>query len=88
MKTLLRSITAGTLISVPARRAAVWLDNAFYGVASNVQLQFALTADLVGLDADFGNYFDLYRIAVDYAVEEGGAIAIDCRAMMAERAGE
>jgi hypothetical protein len=56
------------------------LSNAFFGIASNVHLQWALTADLLGVGESFDNYFELYLIGVDYALEPGSVVVINYRA--------
>jgi hypothetical protein len=56
------------------------LSNAFYGLASNLQLQDALTADLLALDVCFDNYFELYLIGVDYAAAEDEVVVMNYRA--------
>ncbi len=42
------------------------LCGAFYGVAFNVNLQHVFIADLINLEVNFDNYFQLYKIGVDY----------------------
>ncbi|QDT18445.1 hypothetical protein [Gimesia chilikensis] len=58
------------------------LSNAFYGLASNAHLQWALTCDLLNLDLSFDNYFELYLIGVDYAISEKGIYVINYRELM------
>ena len=58
------------------------LDNAFYGVASNLQLQWTLTAALMRLEVDLSNYFELYDVGVDYAIDEDGVLIMNYRAAM------
>jgi len=54
--------------------------NAFYGLANNLHLQFALTANLLGCDVSFDNYFELYLIGVDYALGDDCIIVMNYRA--------
>ncbi|PQO44355.1 hypothetical protein [Blastopirellula marina] len=56
------------------------ISSAFYGLASNQQLEFALTADLLPIDINFDNYFEAYLIGVDYAVTADEVVVIDYRA--------
>jgi hypothetical protein len=56
------------------------LSNAFYGLGNNIHLQWALTADLLHVDVNCANYFELYLIGVDYAVCEDGVVVMDYRA--------
>lgn len=58
------------------------LSNAFYGLASNVHLQWALTADLLDIEANFDNYFELYLVGIDYAVGNNHVLAMNYRARM------
>lgn len=55
------------------------LSNAFYGIASSTHLQWALTADLLDIDADFSNYFHLHLLGVDYAIGINEIVAINYR---------
>jgi hypothetical protein len=55
------------------------LTNAFYGIACNLHLQSALAADLVGSDVSFDNYFELYLVGADYALETNGALVFTYR---------
>lgn len=57
------------------------LHEAFYGLASNMHLQHALTANLLNLDVSFDHYFELYRIGVDYALEERRVVVMNYRAL-------
>ena len=56
------------------------LSNAFYGLSNNMHLQWALTADLLNLDVNFDNYFELYLVGVDYAVCADRVTVMDYRA--------
>lgn len=58
------------------------LNNAFYGFASNLQLQWTLTAALTRVSIDFSNYFELYKIAVDYAFDNDQILIMNYRAAM------
>jgi hypothetical protein len=58
------------------------LHEAFYGIASDVHLQTALTANLLNSEVNCDNYFELYRIGVDYALDTKGAVVIDYRKIM------
>lgn len=55
------------------------LSNAFYGLASNLHLQWVLTADLLNTDLNFNHYFELYLIGVDYAITRNGAVVMNYR---------
>jgi hypothetical protein len=55
------------------------LNEAFYGLASDLHLQYALTADLLGSDVNCDNYFELYLIGVNYALDTNGALVINYR---------
>jgi hypothetical protein len=55
------------------------MSDAFYGIAYNLHLQLALTADLLGVDVSFDNYFELYLIGADYALDTIGALVITYR---------
>ena len=44
--------------------------DAFFGIADNQYLQWSLTADLLKLDVDLGNYIDVYLAGADYAFNE------------------
>lgn len=50
------------------------LANAFYGIASNLHLQFALTASLLDIEISCDNYFELYLMGVDYALDTNGVL--------------
>lgn len=56
------------------------LSNAFYGLSNNMHLQWSLTADLLNLDVNFDNYFELYLVGVDYAVCADRVTVMDYRA--------
>ncbi len=58
------------------------LSEAFYGLAGNSQLQSALTAELMRLDIDFSNYFELYLVGVDYALCDDHTVIMNYRATM------
>jgi hypothetical protein len=58
------------------------LHEAFYGIASNVHLQTALTASLANSEINGDHYFELYRIGVDYALDTTGAVVINYREIM------
>lgn len=55
------------------------LSKAFFGIAHNLHLQCALTADLVPGMISFENYFELYYIGVDYALGANEVTAINYR---------
>lgn len=60
------------------------LGNAFYYLAHNLHLQHALEADLINSDINFDNYFELYLVAVEYALDSSGVFVINHRAAHAE----
>jgi hypothetical protein len=60
------------------------LSEAFYYLAHDLHLQHALEADLVNADINFDNYFDLYMIGVNYALDTTGVFVINHRAAHAE----
>ncbi len=55
------------------------LHEAFYGIATDLHLQHALTADLIGSEIECDNYFELYLIGVDYVLTKNGALVINHR---------
>lgn len=55
------------------------LREAFYGLASDLHLQKALTADLLGVDVSFDNYFELYLIGVHYALDSDRVLVMNFR---------
>lgn len=48
--------------------------NAFYGISNNLQLQLALTADLLSASVQFDNYVELYLRGADIALDTSGAV--------------
>lgn len=57
--------------------------NAFDGISPITQLQDALTVDLLGLDVNFDNYFELFLLGVDYALRNSEEfVVINHRAAM------
>lgn len=54
----------------------------FYYLANNLHLQTALKADLFNAEVSFDNYFELYLIAVNYAVDPTGVLVVNHRASM------
>ncbi|HET6249111.1 MAG TPA: hypothetical protein VFE47_15555 [Tepidisphaeraceae bacterium] len=50
------------------------LSDAFYKIAFNLHLQFALSASLVNSNCSFDNYLELYLAGADYALGTTGAI--------------
>lgn len=56
--------------------------DAFYGIASNQNVQWALTSELIDLGVDLGIYFDLYRIGVDYSLDDSRIVIMNHREAM------
>jgi hypothetical protein len=52
---------------------------AFYGVAFNVNLENALTVDLLHLDLNFDYYYELYKIGVDYVLSDDAIVVMNYR---------
>ena len=63
----------------PHNEKIIALSGAFYGLASDLHLQYALTADLLDSDVSCDNYFELYLIGVNYALDKNGALVINYR---------
>jgi hypothetical protein len=64
----------------PHNRILSELGNAFYYLAHDLHLQHALAADLINADINFDNYFELYMIGVDYALDSTGVLVINHQA--------
>jgi len=61
------------------------MNQAFYGVAFNAELQRTLTSQLMDLDVNFDHYFSLYKIGVDYAFDSNEVVIMNHRAAYAKR---
>ena len=52
------------------------LCDSFYGIAHDVWLNWALTANLLQLDVDFENFFELYAAGANYCIDDESIVIL------------